>query len=301
MNGYRKGYDNYSYLKKRSRTTFFTSLLSIGLVLFFLGIFATLALFSQTLAESARSSIVMKVFLYDGISTTKLHDIMDKLSSEPYILDYRYISKEEAWQKYLERTGEDLVEVLDGINPLLACVDIRLQDPYIQSDSLAKVREALESEVLISEVYYPEELLAALSRNLKPLSMAAGFIGLIVVFIAFFLIFGTIRLSIYAKRLIIRSMQLIGATKTFIRRPFLIRGMGQGFLAGIVACIMLGGLIWVLSKSLTVFDLQEKLLFTSSFIGILGGIVLFGSVLGLMGSLFAVNRYLGKDMDELMR
>lgn len=301
MKRYRKGYDNYSYLKKRSRTTFFTSLLSIGLVLFFLGIFATIALFSQTLAETAKSSIVMKVFLYDGIGTDQLHELMEKLSAAPYVQDYHYVSKNEAWQKYLERTGEELVEVLDGINPLLASVDVQLNGIYIHSDSLANIRGALEKEILISEVYYPEELLAALSRNLRPLSISAGVVGLIVVFIAFFLIFGTIRLSIYAKRLIIRSMQLIGATKAFIRRPFLIRGMAQGLLAGLLACILLWGLIFLLSSRLTVFDLENKLLFTSAFIGILGGIVLFGSVLGLMGSLFAVNRYLGKDMDELMR
>ena len=153
----------------------------------------------------------------------------------------------------------------------------------------------------MADISIPAWMLDVVNQNANTLAIAALLIGGIAVLIAFYLIFGTIRLAIYAKRLTIRSMQLIGATKSFIRRPFLRRGLGQGFLAGLLAAAMLLGMLYMLDLQIDLLNLTDQEFFNSFMVGVLGSIVLLGCFLGFWGSYIAVNRYLDQDLDELMR
>jgi cell division transport system permease protein len=288
------------YLKKRSRSQYISSLVSIALVLFILALFATASLFGKTFARYARATIVMKVFLHDGIPPAQQEAFIATLASEPFVRNTAFVSKDDAGRFLLERTGEDIRELMDGLNPLLASVDVYLQEGYINLDSLAAIQSRLEAHKIVAEVAYPAEMVEAVSRNARTFALIALFVGLLVVAISFYLIFGTIRLSIYAKRLTIRSMQLLGATRSFIRRPFLLTGISQGLFAGLLAVVLLLILLAGLQFRFPEIDLTEILFPSWEFIGILCGIVLFGTVLGLSGSFLAVNTYLDKNLDEII-
>jgi cell division transport system permease protein len=298
---YRAKSGEISYLRRRSRANYVTATLSIALVLFFLGTFATLALFTKAFTRSAKESIEMRVSLYDGIGTAQLQQFMEKLLAKPYVLDARYISKEEAARLYLEQTGEDLLKTLDGINPLPPEVRVKLRSTYLEADSIAEIESQLKEEIIVSDIAIPTWLLDVVNQNANTLAFAALLIGGIAILIAFYLIFGTIRLAIYAKRLTIRSMQLIGATKGFIRRPFLRRGLGQGFLAGVLASAMLTALLYLMDTQIDLLNLTDQEFFDSFLVGVLGSMIGFGCILGFWGSYMAVNRYLDQDLDELMQ
>lgn len=298
---YRAKSGEISYLRRRSRANYVTATLSIALVLFFLGTFATLALFTKAFTRSAKESIEMRVSLYDGVGTAQLQQFMEKLLTKPYVMDARYISKEEAARLYLEQTGEDLLKTLDGINPLPPEVRVKLRSTYLQADSIAEIESQLKEEIIVSDIAIPTWLLDVVNQNANTLAFAALLIGGIAILIAFYLIFGTIRLAIYAKRLTIRSMQLIGATKGFIRRPFLQRGLGQGFLAGVLASAMLTALLYLMDTQIDLLNLTDQEFFDSFLVGVLGSMIGFGCILGFWGSYMAVNRYLDQDLDELMQ
>lgn len=289
-----------SYFRKRSRSNYLTSLLSISMVLFFLGLFAAMLLFGESFARYAQKSIVMKVFLYDGISGDALKGFEAKLGDMAFIRNYRYVTKEEAGKYLMEKTGEDVKNILDGVNPLMNSFNLVLMPDYINTDSLKIIRANLEEELVVAEVDYPIEMIMKLNQNLYTVSFIFLGVGLILIGIAFYLIFGTIRLSIYAQRLTIRSMQLIGATQAFIRKPFLWNGLLQGIFAGIIACGLVGVSIWLIGKWLATMNLDYGTVATTSIIGLFIGIVLFGLLLGLLGSIFAVNKYLNRNLDELM-
>ena len=291
---------HYSYLKRRSRSAYATSLVSIALVLFFLGLFATLALFGQTFARYAQHSIAMKVFLHDGASAEQLAEFRETLASRPFVADFVFISKEEAGQILMASTGEDILKLTDGINPLPASFNVRLASRYIVADSLEAIRSELLAHRVVADVAYPAETIVAVNRNVQVITFVFVLTGLILVFIALYLIMSTIRLTIYAQRLTIRSMQLIGATNGFIRRPFLLRGLSQGALGGLAACGLLLLTLVVIRIRMNWLDFTDRISMTGEFIGILGGIVLFGMVLGIIGSYVAVNKFLHKNLDELI-
>ncbi|MDX2249298.1 MAG: permease-like cell division protein FtsX [Bacteroidia bacterium] len=288
------------YLKSKSRSTYITSLLSISLVLFFLGLFIALVLFGGAFAQNAREAIVMKVFLHDGIRNEVLKDLEKRLGTMPFVREIRYVSKEEAGKTMLEKTGEDVTALMDGVNPLLASFNVKLYPSYIQADSLIDIQEKLSQEKIVAEVAYPADMIINLNRNIQIISLVFLTVGLILIGIGFYLIFGTIRLAIYAERLTIRSMQLIGATQSFIRRPFLINGMTQGGLAGIIASALLIVSVVFLRRWLESLQLGGSFSLGGTLIGLLAGIVLFGLALGLSGSFFAVNKYLNRNLDELL-
>lgn len=291
---------HYSYLKRRSRGAYFTSLLSISLVLFFLGLFATLALFGQSIARHAQESIAMKIFLFDEIEDVDRLAFQEELEQSVFVAQVTFVSKEEAGKILMENTGEDVLELTDGINPLPASFNVRLQADYILADSLSSIRNQWAENPIVAEVEYPIELIVAANRNVQVITFILALTGVLLVFIALYLIMGTIRLSIYAQRLTIRSMQLIGATNAFIRRPFLARGLSQGALGGLIACGLLIITFLLVRLRLAWMEFGESLSSMGEFIGILGGIVLFGTVLGLIGSYVAVNRFLHRNLDELM-
>ncbi|MEO1451986.1 MAG: permease-like cell division protein FtsX [Bacteroidota bacterium] len=289
-----------SYLRKRSRSAYVTTLLSIALVLFFLGLFVGLGLYGSAFARYARSSLAMQVFLFDGIGEEQRDELSGRLEAMAAVRSVTYVSKEAAGEKLMERTGVDVDEVLGGVNPIPHSFQVQFHAAYAYSDSLPRIREAIEAEVIVAEVSYPLETLRDLNDNLKAWRVIIIVVGLLLIGIALYLIFGTIRLAIYAQRLTIRSMQLIGATRKFIRKPFVWRGVWQGSLAGLVACLLLILTYSLLFRLLQGWGLVQGFRMTYEWIGLLGGIILFGLLLGWSGSYFAVNRYLNKNLDELM-
>ncbi len=295
-----------AYIKSRTRSTFYTSLFIISLVMFVLALFAGVTVFSYVELEKAQEDIVMMVTLPDNVDDGQIDAFEGFLMEQPYVKDIEYISKEDAGELFMEDLGEDFLNIMDGVNPLPASFDIRLHAAYIQSDSLDQINEMILGQefIKIEDITYPmEEIKTLRERTWERTKMAIG-IGLLVALIGFFIVNGTVRLAVYSKRLVIRSMQLIGATNGFIRRPFIKLGILQGLLGAIVACIFLVALVFLIPRlEVGIYSQSEaikELPFRIEFVTLLGGIIIFGTILGWLSSSWAVNRFLNKNLDQLI-
>ncbi len=293
-------YGNLTYLKRKSRSNFFTSLISIAFVLFFLGVFAVLILFGRSFTRYAKESILLKVFLIEQADPFEQEIFIDSLARKRYVLRTKFVSKEEAGEQLLQKTGEDVLELLGGVNPLMPSINVQIENAYLNPDSLEMIKDDLSRSSVVSDVVYPLEMINTASRNIDILTIMFSVLGVILLIIAFYLIIGTIRLSIYAQRMTIRTMQLIGATNQFIRRPFIINGLVHGLSASILAGLLLFGTLRAFNRWMEDLGLLNNISIQKEFIGLLIGIVLFGSALGIIGSYWAVNRYLDRNTDELV-
>ena len=290
-----------NYLKKRSRNTYITALLSIAVVLFLVGLFSAVVLFGRSFAHKTETSLIMKVFLNDRADSIQQTEFINFLVEEPYVADVKLVSKEQAYEALKRNTGgEDALEILGGINPFLSSVNLQLQSGYLLTDSLTQIKARLEQNPLVMEVDVPIEMIQVVRKNMNSLTVLFSIIGILLLAFTFYLVFSTIRLSIYAQRLSIRSMQLVGATRAFIRKPFVLNGVVQGIIAGMLAVGMLVGFYQLTDQWLSQLNLSSDIAVGEEFIGLLAGIVLLGLALGLLGSYLAVNRYLNKNLDELM-
>ncbi|MCB0846611.1 MAG: permease-like cell division protein FtsX [Bacteroidetes bacterium] len=289
-----------NYWRKKSRSNYITSLIFISVILFLLGLFIAVLLLGESVSNHTRKLFEMKVFMYDGTSGDALKEFEQRLGQQPFVESFRFVSKEEAGKYLMEKTGEDTRDILDGINPLMSSFNLIIRQEYIQVDSLRMIRKGFEEEIIVSEVVYPEDMILDLTENIFKIRLAFLGAGIILLGIVFYLIFGAIRLSIYAQRLTIRSMQLIGATQAFIRRPFLLNGLVQGFLGSLIAALLVYLVIWLADYLLASIDMEFDLISQTNLIGLLVGIVLLGPLLGLLGSALAVNRYLNRNLDELI-
>lgn len=297
---------SYEYIRGRTRSTVLTSLFIIALVMFVLGLFASMSVYSYVELEKAQEEIEMMLELPEFAKDEDVDALEEFLLEQPWVKELKYTSKEEAGEFFLEEVGEEFLDLMGETNPLPASFDISLNIAYINSDSLAMVNEVLTTQEIqsIKDIIYPIAQIEQLRENTFDRMKLAGAIGLLVALIAFFIVNGTIRLAIYAKRLVIRSMQLIGASNGFIRRPFIRMGVVQGLTGALIACVLLLGILLLLmnvevnlyTKSETI----KELVFRFEFMVLLGGIVIFGTLLGWCSSIFAVNRFLNKNLDQLI-
>lgn len=216
------------------------------------------------------------------------------IDKQPYTKSARYISKQEAAEIFTKRTGEDL-SILDN-NPLDASINIRLKAEYVESSKIAKIKEELSSKEGVIDVSFDERTINRINNNINKLWLISGGLTIIIVLVSLLLTFNTIKLSIYAKRFVIRSMQLIGATNNFIRKPFLVQGTLQGLIASLIASVLV-----MLLTYFTIHRIPELSIIQNTTDIILTLLILlaFGTALGLLGSLWAVSKYLNSNLDNL--
>ncbi len=298
--------DAYKYIRGRTRSTVYTSLFIISLVMLVMGLFATMSVYSYVELERAQEKVEMMLELPDDAADENVDALEEWLTEQTWVKEVHYTSKAEAGEIFLEEVGEEFLDLMGGTNPLPASFDISLDITYINSDSLAMIDEKLTGQEIqgIRDIVYPITEIEQLRENTFDRMKIAGAIGLVVALIAFFIVNGTIRLAIYAKRLVIRSMQLIGATNGFIRRPFIRMGIMQGLTGALIAVGLLLGTLFVLMQfEVSLYaksDTIKELLFRWEFMVLLGGIVIFGAILGWFSSIWAVNRFLNKNLDQLI-
>lgn len=298
-----------NFLKSRTRSTFVSSLVTIALVLFFLNLFAAGAIYSHILFEYSQENFEVMVQLPDHVGQDKQVAFGDFLKGQPFVKEIHYVSKDDAGKIWETENGAEFMEIMDGINPLPASYNFKLKLEYIQTDSVAKIQQLLEDQTIlqVQDVTYPMSDIEQLRANTFGFIKIGLIIGALVTLIAFFIVNSTIRLAIYGKRLLIRTMQLIGATSGFIRWPFVRMGMLQGCLGAVLADLLLLGLIWGLKfinfglggVEMDGFGATEMVL-RSEFLLLLGGIIIFGTFLGWLSSTWAVSRFLNKNLDQLM-
>lgn len=288
------------YVKRRSRSAYMTTMVSMALMLFFLGLFASYLILGSQFSKRIQEAVRLEIQIHDGVAAEDLDRFARDLGQAPYAESVEYVSKADALVEYQQRFGTEVTDMLDGFNPLLASFRVKLWASFIRKDALEEMEKSLSQDHVVASIEYPLEAMLSLQKNMQRIAWMTLVLGILLLAIAFYLIFGTIRLGIYARRLAIRTMQLIGATEQFIRKPFMIRGVVQGGMAGALACIMIILAWWALSvwapDPLPIWQLAS-----GTFIGLLGGILLLGLLLGWAGSYLAVNRYLNKDLDQLMK
>jgi len=279
----------------RLRTSFITSIISISLVLFLLGILGFIALNANTLSRYVKENLGFSIFLKDSVKTVDMQKFQKDIGVMSGVKATRFISKEEAAQTLKNDLGEDFISFI-GYNPLPATIDVKFYSEFTEPDSLAKFEKVILQYPIVREVTYQKSLLNVVNENLKSISfILMCFISLMLV-ICIALINNTIRLTVYSKRFTIKSMQLVGATRGFISGPFVLKGTINGLIGAFVALSILSGIIFYLQNdfkkiaSYVDFELLGILYLSVIFLGIL---------ITSISTYFAVNKYINIKTDNL--
>jgi cell division transport system permease protein len=281
--------------KSQIRTATFSTIISIALVLFTLGILGLILINAEKLSRYVKENIGFHIYLQEEAKETEILRLQKTLDAEPYVRETKRITKEEAAEELKKTLGEDFIEFL-GYNPLSELIEIKLKYEYANPDSLSKIEEELYKIAIVKEVDYQKDLITLLNENIKKISIILLIISGLLLLVAIALINNTIRLNIYSKRLLIRSMQLIGAKPSFIRRPFLLKGLLHGFLGALLAVALIVGLLYVLSEE---FPLLVKLIDYQSLIILFILLILLGIMITWISTYFAVRKFLRMRTSEL--
>jgi cell division transport system permease protein len=280
---------------RRLRTSYASAVISISLVLFMLGLLGLLVVDARKISDYVKEHVQLNIFLQDNITNTQLNSLLTTITTLPYVRSAKYVSKEEALDSLKKDLGEGAVSMIES-NPLPATIDVNIWAAWASPDSLRMIKEKLSSFKPVIEVAYQQDEVDKMNQNFRTVAMIIlVFCGLLL-FVAVVLINNTIRLSLYSKRFLIKSMQLVGATKGFIRWPFLKKGLLHGFYAGIISIILLSGIIYLIHQHFPEFGQLSDI----RTLGVLFcGVVIFGFILSGLSTFFAVNRYLHQHIDEL--
>ena len=283
--------------KRRVAGSYFMSMMSIALVLFLLGVFALLMMHAQKLSNHLKENIGFEVVMNSNVKEDNILKLQKELEAMPAVKSTEYITKEEAIQRLSEDLGEDFLQWLGNEeNPLLPSIDVRFNADWANNDSINLIQAQLEKNKDVKEIYYQKSLVNLINQNVRRIGIALIIASLILLIIAITLIRNTIRLSIYSKRFLVRSMQLVGATPAYIRRPFIRNGISQGFFGALLADALLALLLYGLTKRL------PELTFVQDYriiIGIFVCIIILGILLGGLSTRSALRKYLNADVDQL--
>jgi len=272
-----------------------TTVISISLVLFLLGIIGLLFLNAHRLSTYVKENLGFTVLVNDNSRDAEVRRLQKILNASPYVREAAYVSKERAAEILEEELGEDFVDFL-GYNPLLSSIEVKVFAEYANPDSMAVIETQVLNFPQVKEVYYQKNLLHAVNENIEKISIVLGGFSILLMVIAIALINNTIRLSVYSRRFLIKTMQLVGATTGFIRRPFLATGILNGLAGATIAIILLSLLIYGLNNELEGMISFDNMLL----IGILFGVVIIlGILITLISTFFAVNKYLSLKADDL--
>lgn len=280
---------------KRLRSSYITTTISIALVLFLLGIIGLLSLNAQRLSTYVKENIGFTILIKDNAREAEVKRLEKLLSTSPFIKQTEYVDKDRAAEELKEELGEDFVDFL-GYNPLLSSIDVKVFAEYANPDSIAKVEEVIMDFPQVKEVLYQKNLIHLVHQNVRRISLVLAAFAIMLLLIAVALINNTIRLSVYSKRFLIRTMQLVGANKGFIRKPFLLNGIIHGFIGAVLAIVLLAVLIYFTSKELAgVIGFQNMDILLVLF----ALVIICGMFITFLSTFFAVNKYLNLRTDDL--
>lgn len=281
--------------RRRLRTSYLTSVISISLVLFMLGLLGLIVLHAKKLSDYVKENISLSVIIKDNVKENRIRELQRMLDVKPFIKSTRYVTKEEAAAELTRDLGEDFQGFL-GYNPLLPSIDVRVKAEYANQNILKRIENEMMGNKIVKEVFYQKSLVDMVNENIRKISMILLGFSAILLVIAIVLINNTIRLSVYSKRFIIRSMQLVGATQGFIQKPFLVRGVAQGLYGSFIALILLGTVLYFSQKQIPeLVNLQDVNMFATLF----GLVTLLGILISLVSTRLAVRKYIMIKTDSL--
>lgn len=279
----------------RLQSSYVTSIISISLVLFLLGLVGLLILNTRKLSDYVKENIGFSVILKDNVKEVEMIRLQKNLDATRYVKATEYITKEKAARELQEELGEDFVDFL-GYNPLLASIDVHLYASYANPDSIAVIENDLQQYPQVKEVFYQKSLVHLVNENVKKISIIILLFSGLLFLIAVALINNTIRLSVYSKRFLIRTMQLVGATRGFIRRPFLYKSAAHGIIGALIAVgLLVTTLYFIQNEFNEIISLQDFRILAVLFVSVL----LLGIIINWISTYFAVNKYLNIKTDDL--
>tara|TARA_B110000037_G_scaffold40411_1_gene50047 strand:- start:118725 stop:119609 length:885 start_codon:yes stop_codon:yes gene_type:complete len=285
--------------RKGLRTAYVSTIVGIVMVLFIIGLVSWFVLGLNNLKNDKIESYEIDLFFDNSVNTLELGLIEEEIANKTYTSGAIYRSSEEAWEIYTNEIGGDTnLTVIDNENPIDQSVIMTLKKEYFYKDSMTWIETELMQDYSgrLLEVSYQPEIFVDVNQRLEKLVYFILLIACMLLFIAIGMINNTIRLALFSKRFLIKTMQLVGATPRFIRRPFFWSAIGQGFISGIIAGIMILGLIQLLSRYYPmILDMTDLTLYFY----VLGGIIAFGVLMTITSTYFALRKYLRLNLDEL--
>lgn len=271
------------------------SILGVTLVLFLLGIIGWLVINAGKLGQYFRESVEVRAYLTSNVTPQDSAALLQFIASRPYVREYNFIDKDAAKKQYLDEGNQDWAGVLDE-NPLPNSINFKLKNDYVQSDTLVKIEQEIEANPLISDVQYPRELVSNLNSNINRISFILLGLAVVLCVVVIVLIDNTIRLAMFSNRFLIKTMQMVGATRGFIARPLNIRAIINGAISAVIAIALVYGLTLVAESFLPELEALHD---TKTLLLLFLMLMLLGIAITLFSTHRSVVKYLRMKLDEL--
>jgi cell division transport system permease protein len=287
--------DNNKMMRRRLANAYLSSIISISLVLLLVGLASMLLVNAKTISDYFKENMQVSVMMKQSVSDDAALAYKTRLDKERFIRSSVFVSKEQGMREMADMLGDDFLDVFET-SPIPVSIDITLTADYVSADSLEVVRAEIGKSPLVDEVVYQRSLVDALNANLSRISLVLAVFIALLLFISFVLINNTVRLNVFARRFTIHTMKLVGATKSFIRAPFLVQSAFQGVFAAIVSIIALVAMLFFVKSEFEqlfeVFRLELLLL-------VAGIVLLSGLIICVVSTYFVVGKLVSLKKDEL--
>jgi cell division transport system permease protein len=282
-------------MRRRLMNAYLSSVISISLVLLLVGVASMLLVNAKSVSDYFKENMQVSVLMKQNVTDGAALEYKEDLDDARYIKSTTFISKEQGQRELAAQLGEDFLDVFET-SPIPVSIDVTLDADYVSADSLEIVKAEISESPLVEEVVYQRSLVDALNANLSRISLILGVFIALLLFISFVLINNTVRLNVFARRFTIHTMKLVGATRSFIRAPFLVQSAFQGIFAAVIAIIVLVGLLFLMRSSFAelfeIFRLDLLLV-------VIGIVIASGLIICLVSTYFVVNKLISLRKDEL--
>ena len=280
---------------RKGKSAYFVPTISISLVLIVVGMLVFILLNARAISDHVKRNIGFAVIVKDNTNEVEIKRVQKILDTQPYVYTSKYVTKEQAAKSFKKEMGEDFERIL-GANPLLPSIEIKLNPAYANNDSLAMIEQGLARFDIIHEVYYQKSMIESINENIRRITIIFLIVGAVLVLISFTLIRNMIHLAVYSQRLLIKTMQLVGATPFFICKPFVYGSMWRGFFGALIANLVLLGAIFFVQENVgNVINIMRQ----DVILLMVGFVILSGVVLSFFSAWFSVRRYLRRDLNDL--
>jgi len=280
---------------KRSTPSYFMAIVGVSLVLFLLGILGWIVINANKLGDYFKENIEMNVYVRENVSPKDSATLVEYIATQPYVKTYEYITKDLAKQRYLQDGNKDWGALLDR-NPLPASINFKINSAYVSTDSLTKIKTDLAQNIAVSDVLYPQSLVSNLNNITKKISIILLAVIIVISILVIFLIDNTIRLAMFSNRFLIKTMQMVGATRWFIARPMDMRALANGAISGILAVAGIVAVIFFAENQLPYLKaLRDYTLLAALF----AVIILLGICISFASTHRSVVKYLKMKLDDL--
>jgi cell division transport system permease protein len=280
---------------KRSQPSYFMAILGVSLVLFILGLIGLIFIHTNRLMQYFKENVEVRAYIREGISAKDSAALVQYVTGKPYVREWQYVTKEMARQEFLKDGNEDWKNILSA-NPLPASLNFKLKNQYVQSDSLAAMKADLEQNIAVRSVQYPQSVVDNLNKNIKRISLILLIVAIVLALVVIVLIDNTIRLAMFSNRFIIKTMQMVGATRGFISKPMNMRAVINGAISGVIAIVGLLALIGVAESQIP--ELKGMRDPTYLFL-LFAGLLVLGILISLLSTHRSVVKYLKMKLDDL--